>query len=84
MSPSSMGLPDGGDTAAEAKKPENLRGLSRSSEEGDDRQNQKDNKKDFRDPGGGPGNSTKAEESSNQGDDEENNGVVRAYGSVIS
>jgi hypothetical protein len=50
--------------------------LSRPSEEGDDRQNQKDHKKNFRDPGGGPGDSTKTEDGSNQCDNQENNGVV--------
>ena len=59
---------------------EYLRELSRSSDERNDRQNQKDHKKDFRDPGGGSGNPAKAEEGSNEGDDEKNNGVLKHMG----
>ena len=73
MSPSSMGL-------QRSPRTEYLRELSRSPDERDDRQNQKDNKKDFRDPGSGSGNPAKAEESSNEGDDEKNNGVLKHMG----
>jgi hypothetical protein len=53
-----------------------LKESSWSPDEGDDRQDKENNKKDFRDPCSGASNSTKTEKGSDQRDDQENNGVV--------
>ena len=70
----------GADPYSKEAANECLRDLSRPPEERDDRQDQKNNETDFRDPRGGSSNPAKAEKSSNEGDNEKNNGVVKHMG----